>query len=91
MAESQGNSTSATHSPITFSFKPIIGTSAKTSREIVTEEGKGVHVLLNWYPRQILAHYPIVLELRFVEPSGKANNTVFDGNVRYDLKILDKD
>jgi hypothetical protein len=90
MAESKNNSSPNDNSIIIFSFKPLHNTSAETSHEVKTNATNGFHVQLIWYPRQVLANYTTVLELRFLEPLDRAN-VVFDGDVKYDLKISDKD
>jgi hypothetical protein len=70
-----------------FSFSPSGSTGEQTSTEIATDTG-GLHALLNWTPGQLKAGTNANLNIQFVDAFAGAKIT---DDVKYDLKIFDKD
>jgi hypothetical protein len=70
-----------------FSFSPTGSTAEQTSNEISTDTG-GLHALLTWTPSQLKAGANTDLHIQFVDAFAGAK--IVD-DVKYDLKILDKD
>jgi hypothetical protein len=74
---------------MTFAFSPAgTGTGGQqTSGEISTDTG-GIHALLNWTPGQLKAGAETKLDIQFVDAFAGTN--ISDQDVKYDLKIFDK-
>lgn len=73
---------------MTFAFSPAgAGAGVQTSNEISTDTG-GIHVLLNWQPSQLKAGTDTTLKLQFVDAFA---GTKITDDVKYDMKIFDKD
>jgi hypothetical protein len=72
---------------MTFAFSPASNSTIRTSGEIATDTG-GIHVILNWSPSQLHANTDATVHMQFVDAFAGANLT---DDVKYDMKILDKD
>ncbi|WP_148700163.1 peptidase [Candidatus Nitrososphaera evergladensis] len=73
---------------MSFSFSPAGASEGQqTSGEISTDTG-GIHALLNWTPGQLKAGAETKLDIQFVDAFAGTN--ISDQDVKYDLKIFDK-
>jgi hypothetical protein len=72
---------------MTFAFSPASNSTIRTSGEMATDTG-GIHVILNWAPSQLRANTDAKVHMQFVDAFAGVNLT---DDVKYDMKILDKD
>jgi hypothetical protein len=72
-------------SEMTFAFSPAAGSGEQTSGEIASDTG-GVHVKLQWDPRQMSANNEETLNLEFIDAFSGEKLT---SDVTYDLRIID--